>query len=62
MTSLQTKLQTLAQITDLPVSCYFRGDIKYFVFGPRHQPIKTVCTYRKAKVFAEGFALGKKYK
>jgi len=30
-----------------------------FIFGPRDGPLKTVYTYRKAKVFADGVALGR---
>lgn len=53
------RCQTLTQISRLPVSCYERNGERCFVFGPPNQPIKTVCTYRKARVFAEGVAAGR---
>jgi len=51
--------ETLARISGLPVSCYIRHGVRVFVFGRPEQPVKTVCTYRKARVFAEGVAAGR---
>jgi hypothetical protein len=51
------RVATLARISGLTVECYMRSGTRYFVFGPKDQPIKTVCTYRKARAFAEGVAI-----
>jgi hypothetical protein len=58
---MQDRIDTLEAITGLPVTCHYarRGSVHYFVFGHESRPIKTVWTYRKAKVFAEGFAAGR---
>lgn len=56
---MQDRIDTLKAITGLPVSHYTERGVNYFVFGHEYNPIKTVCTYRKAKVFAEGFAAGR---
>lgn len=58
---MQDRVDTLEAITGLPVTCHSarRGAVHYFVFGHESSPIKTVWTYRKAKVFAEGFAAGR---
>jgi hypothetical protein len=60
---MQDRIDHLKLLTGLPVSHYFekrwRDSVNYFVFGHEYNPIKTVCTYRKAKVFAEGFAAGR---
>lgn len=53
------RTDTLHRISGLPVSTYELGGVNYFVFGPPERPIKTVCTYRKARVFAEGVAAGR---
>lgn len=52
--------QTLARLSQLQVTSYVKLGVVYYVFGPRHLPMKSVCTYRKAKVFAEGVALGRR--
>lgn len=60
---MQDRIDHLKALTGLPVSHYTEnckpGTVNYFVFGHDYNPIKTVCTYRKAKVFAEGFAAGR---
>ncbi len=50
---------TLARISHLHVTNYLRLGVRYFVFGPKCKPVKSICTYRKAKVFAEGVAIGR---
>jgi hypothetical protein len=55
----QDRIDTLAEISGLTVSRYEQDGIQYFVFGDPSQPLKTVPNYKKAKLFAEGFALGK---
>lgn len=60
---MQDRINTLKKISGLPVSYYTtqcaRGTVNYFVFGHKNTPIKLIATYRKAKVFAEGFAAGR---
>jgi hypothetical protein len=58
---LVDRLETLTRISGLSVSVYQRGGVNYFVFGPTNRPLKTVCTYPKAKLFAEGVAAGRSY-
>lgn len=53
------RVATLTRISGLTVECYMQSGTRYFVFGPLNQPIKTVCTYRKARTFAEGVAVGR---
>ena len=62
---MKDRINTLQQISKLPVSIYTESgthgmDHNYFVFGETNKPVKTVCTYPKAKLFAEGVALGRK--
>lgn len=54
------KLLVLKRISKLPVTGYVRRGVRYFVFGPKDRIIKSVCTYRKARIFAEGVAIGRK--
>jgi hypothetical protein len=60
---MQDRIDQLKAITGLPVCCHTMsrraGTVNYFVFGHESHPIKTVWTYRKAKIFAEGFAAGR---
>lgn len=58
--TIETRVKTLEAISKLPVSGYNHAGVHHFVFGPREKPFKTVCTYRKARVFAEGVALGRR--
>lgn len=57
--SLEARLSTLKLISGLPVSYRTEKNVSIFVFG---YPINLmqVFTYRKAKIFAEGVALGRK--
>lgn len=59
---MNERLDTLKRVSGLPVTVYTGKGVKYFVFGPENQPLKTICTYRKAKVFAEGVAIGRALK
>jgi len=54
---LEHECETLAQLSGLNV--YIQPGTRYFVFDDRGQTVKTVCTYRKAKVFAQGVATGR---
>lgn len=60
---VQDRTDQLKAITRLPVSCHTGGHgagaVLYFVFGRESNPIKTVWTFHKAKIFAEGFAAGR---
>jgi hypothetical protein len=58
--SMEYRLETLMRISGVCVSYYMRRGTAYFVFGPKARAWKTVCTYRKARVFAEGVALGRR--
>lgn len=49
--------ETLARFSGLPVSCHVKRGVRVFSFG--RPTLKTVCTYRKAKAFAEGVAIGR---
>lgn len=67
---MQDKIDTLEEISQLSVSTYKNKNITYFVFGEPDKPflssvtnckpLKTICTYPKAKLFAEGIALGRR--
>lgn len=50
----------LAKTAGIEVSHYYKAGVTYYVFGPPEEPLKTVCTYRKARVFAEGIAIGRR--
>jgi hypothetical protein len=52
-------MDTLSDLSGLPVHAHSRNGVNYFVFGPEEQAVKSVCTYRKAKIFAQGVALGR---
>lgn len=56
---MQDRIDHLKLLTGLPVHHYTERGVSYFVFGHAYNPIKSVYTYRKAKVFAEGFAAGR---
>lgn len=61
-TSVQIRINQLEQIAGLGVYCYFskNGQAAY-VFHPKNNKnftLKTVFTYRKAKIFAEGVRCG----
>ena len=51
------RCQHLAELTGLRVTSYSKNGVQYFQFST----IKIVCTYRKARVFADGFVAGKRY-
>ena len=56
---MQDRIDHLKAITALPVHRYTERGVSYYVFGHEYIPIKIVCTYRKARAFAEGFAAGR---
>lgn len=56
---MKDRINTLTRLSGLPVSLHDRQGVHYFTFGPTNKPIKTVCTYRKARAFAEGVAAGR---
>ena len=56
---MQDRIDTLERISGLVVKFYNRDGVNYFTFGGSKHALKTVCTYRKAKVFAEGVAIGR---
>ena len=58
-----TRVKTLEAISGLIVIASVRGKghhhARFFQFMHGDKTVKTVCTYNKAKVFAEGVAIGK---
>lgn len=56
----EIRIATLARISGLSVRGFRDGKSRYFMFGPKDRTIKTVYTYRKALVFAEGIAIGRR--
>jgi hypothetical protein len=56
---MRDRLDHLSRVSRLHVRYYSRDGIRYFVFGPLDAPVKSVCTYPKALMFAEGVALGR---
>lgn len=57
---LNERCLTLHKISGLLVSTYHKKGINYFVFSDQFKTLKTMCTYPKAKLFAEGVAMGRK--
>lgn len=56
----ETLASNLANISGLPVRGGMDGKKRFFMFGPKDRIIKTVYTYRKARAFAQGVAIGRK--
>ena len=59
---IHERIKTLESISGLPVRAEFhadRGCVHSFIFGLPSKNIKTVFTYRKAKIFAEGVKIGR---
>lgn len=56
---MQDRIDTLECISGLEVYHSKTTDMYYFMFKTARRVTKTVCTYRKAKVFAEGVATGR---
>jgi len=56
----ETLTANLARISGLPVRGKVDGKGRFFMFGPKDRNIKTVYTYRKARAFAQGVAIGRK--
>jgi hypothetical protein len=57
--TLQIRCQTLKRIALLPVKGRVEKGVAVYTFGQPHHPLKEVWTYGKAKVFAEGIAIGR---
>ncbi len=57
---IQGRIKTLETITGsgIRVVYHTRKGVHYFQFMIDKQTLKTVCTYRKARIFAEGIATG----
>jgi hypothetical protein len=55
----ETRAEHLSRLSGLPVRGYRNGKLRWFVFGPPDQTVKTIYTYRKARTFAEGVATGR---
>lgn len=55
----EIRAANLTRVSGLPVRGFRDGKRRYFLFGPPDRTIKTVYTYRKARVFAEGVAIGR---
>jgi len=55
----ETLTATLARISGLPVRGFRDGGDRFFLFGPKDRTIKTVYTYRRALIFAQGVAIGR---
>lgn len=56
----ETLTATLARISGLPVRGFRDGKSRFFLFGSEDRTIKSVHTYRKALIFAQGIAIGRK--
>jgi len=59
---LPDRIKTLQDLSGLPVVAYKEMGVTCFVFGDPSRPFKTTFTYPKAKLFAEGIALGREMK
>ncbi len=56
---LSDRIKTLEEISGFMVRVYQRHGVNYFVFSTlENYNIKTICTYPKAKLFAEGIRIG----
>ncbi len=58
---ISTRIATLKRLCGLHVTCHDKGGVYYFTFGPPNRPLKTVCTYKKARMFAAGVAFGRQH-
>jgi hypothetical protein len=56
---MQDRIDTLERISGLEVRHHNTTGVNYFMFKVSKGVTKTVCTYRKARVFAEGVATGR---
>lgn len=57
---MEDRVKALSRISGLWVTTHREPPRdRAFIFGPLDGPLKQVYTYRKAKVFAEGVALGR---
>jgi len=58
-TTHDAQVKTLGALSGFHVASYLQEGVAYYVFGPPDRPVKTVCTYRKARAFAQGVAIGR---
>lgn len=60
---LPDRVKTLEEISGLFVSCFRTHEkVNEFTFyGRDNKPIKSCCTYAKAKLFAEGVRFGRQH-
>lgn len=56
---MQDRIDTLERISGLEVHHHNTTGVNYFMFKVGKRVTKTVCTYRKARIFAEGVATGR---
>ena len=56
---MQDRIDTLERISGLEVRHHNTMGVNYFMFKESKRVTKTVCTYRKARIFAEGVAIGR---
>ena len=56
---MDDRVATLKRLSELEVKWSVSKGANYYVFGPTDRPLKSVCTYRQAKLFAEGVATGR---
>jgi hypothetical protein len=57
--TLQIRCQTLKRISWVPVTGRVEKGVAVYTFGQPQCALKEVWTYGKAKVFAEGIAIGR---
>jgi hypothetical protein len=56
-----TRAEHLAQVSGLRVEVRREKNEEVYEFYRGKEPVKTVFTYRKAKVFAQGVEIGRKF-
>jgi hypothetical protein len=56
---IEIRLETLTRISALKVTFFTDSGEAGFIFWHEGRTLKTVFTYRKAKIFAEGVAIGR---
>lgn len=57
------RIATLARISGLTVTCQRQGNTRAFIFAHPTEPgrvLKTVFLYRRARIFAEAVAIGRR--
>ncbi len=56
---IEIRLKTLTRLSNLEVTFFTNSGEAGFIFWYEGRTLKTVFTYRKAKIFAEGVAIGR---